>query len=112
MCRVLGFDESLFYRLNKLESTISLNLQYRMNKTIMELANRLTYENRLKCANEVVSTATINIDFNVCFFFLIYNLNIQIYPYLCFFPTHFRINHFKVLINWPKHVYRAASKIQ
>lgn len=63
--RILGFDESLFYRLDKPESTISLTLQYRMNETIMELANRLTYENRLKCANEIVSTASIDIDFTV-----------------------------------------------
>lgn len=54
-----GADESLFKRLDSSAATKVLNLQYRMNKTITKLANNLTYQGDLKCANTAVETATI-----------------------------------------------------
>lgn len=58
-------DESLFVRLDGLGATVSLTLQYRMNKIIMELANRLTYKSQLKCANKSVENATLQFNTNV-----------------------------------------------
>lgn len=57
--RKLGADESLFQRLDSPEATVVLSLQYRMNKTIVKLANSLTYEGALKCANNAVESATM-----------------------------------------------------
>ena len=57
----LGADESLFKRLDCAAATRVLNLQYRMNQTITKLANGLTYNGALKCANEGVGKATIQI---------------------------------------------------
>ncbi|KAL3284071.1 hypothetical protein HHI36_018239 [Cryptolaemus montrouzieri] len=57
----MGMTETLFDRLQSLESTISLTLNYRMNKTITDLANSLTYNGELLVANESVGTSTLNI---------------------------------------------------
>lgn len=57
-CRKLGADQSLFARLDSDNATVALTLQYRMNKTIMKVANDLTYHGALKCANEEVANAT------------------------------------------------------
>lgn len=54
----MGADESLFARLDSAEATVVLTHQYRMNKTIMKLANDLTYHGALKCANDDVANAT------------------------------------------------------
>lgn len=59
--RTLGADESLFERLDSLESTMVLGLQYRMNRVITKLANNLTYEGQLKCANQTVEKAAMNV---------------------------------------------------
>lgn len=59
--RQLGADESLFARLDSPEATIALTHQYRMNKTIMKLANDLTYHGALKCANDTVANATFKL---------------------------------------------------
>lgn len=59
--RVLGANESLFERLDCSESTFVLGLQYRMNKTITKLANSLTYNGQLMCANDVIGKAKIEI---------------------------------------------------
>lgn len=59
--RSFGADESLFERLDSTESTMVLGLQYRMNRVITKLANNLTYEGQLKCANDQVEKATVNI---------------------------------------------------
>lgn len=58
VCRKLGADESLFARLDSTSATVTLAHQYRMNKTIMKLANDLTYHGALKCANDEVANAT------------------------------------------------------
>lgn len=57
--RKLGADESLFQRLDSSIATVVLSLQYRMNKTIVKLANSLTYKGALKCANNSVALATM-----------------------------------------------------
>lgn len=41
--------------------TAVLNEQYRMNETITCLANRLSYNGKLKCANDSISKATVQI---------------------------------------------------
>lgn len=58
--RKLGADESLFARLDTPDATVSLTHQYRMNKTIMKLANDLTYHGALKCANDDIANATFS----------------------------------------------------
>lgn len=57
----MGADESLFARLDSPNATVSLTLQYRMNKTITKLANGLTYRGQLKCANAEVENATLKL---------------------------------------------------
>ncbi|XP_011497462.1 PREDICTED: DNA replication ATP-dependent helicase/nuclease DNA2 [Ceratosolen solmsi marchali] len=57
--RKLGMNESLFFRLNSENNTISLLLQYRMNKCIMNTANKLTYNNQLRIGNEIIGNATL-----------------------------------------------------
>lgn len=59
--RSLGADESLFERLDSPGSTMVLGLQYRMNRVITKLANSLTYDGQLKCANESVETAAMKV---------------------------------------------------
>ena len=59
--RSLGADESLFERLDSPECTMVLGLQYRMNRVITKLANALTYEGQLKCANEEIEKASMKV---------------------------------------------------
>lgn len=59
--RVLGANESLFERLDSENSTFVLGLQYRMNQTVVKLANNLTYNGQLQCANDVVAKAKLEI---------------------------------------------------
>lgn len=59
--RSLGADESLFERLDTDESTMVLGLQYRMNRMITKLANNLSYEGQLKCANESIEKAVMSV---------------------------------------------------
>lgn len=59
--RKIGANESLFERLDSKEATMVLGLQYRMNKTITKLANNLTYNGELKCADESVEKAVMDI---------------------------------------------------
>lgn len=54
-------NESLFDRLNKEQATIALNLNYRMNKPITNLANILTYNGELLIANDNVAKANLNL---------------------------------------------------
>lgn len=57
----MGAEESLFRRLDSEAATVTLTLQYRMNKTITKLANDVTYKGSLKCGNEAVSSATLSV---------------------------------------------------
>lgn len=57
-----GADETLFQRLDCPEATAVLSLQYRMNRTITRLANQLTYGEALKCANEQVELAKLQLE--------------------------------------------------
>lgn len=59
--RQLGADESLFARLDSPEATVTLTHQYRMNRTVMKLANDLTYHGQLICANDAVANATFKL---------------------------------------------------
>lgn len=59
-CRELGMGESLFARLDDAGATFDLNLQYRMNKTIMHLSNELMYSGLLQCgSSEVADTCLV-----------------------------------------------------
>ncbi|XP_059053680.1 DNA replication ATP-dependent helicase/nuclease DNA2 [Achroia grisella] len=60
--RRLGMEESLFHRLMKEDVTSTLQLQYRMNQAIVNIANKVAYTDRLKCANVQVATANLTID--------------------------------------------------
>lgn len=57
----LGADESLFERLDSPEATTVLGLQYRMNRIITKLANDLTYNGALKCADDEVEKAVMKV---------------------------------------------------
>ncbi|BFG01759.1 DNA replication ATP-dependent helicase/nuclease DNA2 [Drosophila madeirensis] len=56
-----GADVSLFDRLDSPENTAVLSVQYRMNSTINRLANLLTYEDELQCANHSVARANLQL---------------------------------------------------
>ncbi|GAB0093773.1 DNA replication ATP-dependent helicase/nuclease [Sergentomyia squamirostris] len=55
----LGGGESLFKRLQRPEVVASLRMQYRMNSTITNVANNLSYNGVLICANRTVSNKVI-----------------------------------------------------
>lgn len=57
----MGAEESLFKRLDSEAATVTLTLQYRMNRTITKLANDVTYKGSLKCGSDAVSSAILNI---------------------------------------------------
>ncbi|CAI5701481.1 unnamed protein product [Peronospora effusa] len=58
-----GMDVSLFRRLAEAhpEATQQLSYQYRMNRDIMLLANRLVYDNKLKCGSFQVASNHLDI---------------------------------------------------
>lgn len=58
-------EESLFHRLMHLEATSTLQLQYRMNQALADLANKVAYDGRLKCADEKIAQATMDINVKV-----------------------------------------------
>ncbi|CAG9821751.1 unnamed protein product [Phaedon cochleariae] len=55
----MGMSESLFERLYQENAVTSLNLNYRMNRRITEVANGLTYNGELLIGNEMVANATL-----------------------------------------------------
>lgn len=60
--RALGMSESLFKRLERNESAVvQLTIQYRMNRKIMSLSNKLTYEGKLECGSDRVANAVITL---------------------------------------------------
>lgn len=59
-------SESLFERLQTLHANVTLNLNYRMNKPITQLANGLTYNGELLTANDDVANSHLHLPkFNV-----------------------------------------------
>ena len=61
--RKLGMTKSLIEQLDCHEdAVVTLTTQYRMNRSIMRIANDLTYDGKLKCANDEVSESTIEVD--------------------------------------------------
>ncbi|XP_069064158.1 DNA replication ATP-dependent helicase/nuclease DNA2 isoform X1 [Pleurodeles waltl] len=60
--RDLGMNESLFKRLEKnKDAVVQLTVQYRMNRQIMTLSNKMVYEGKLECGSERVATATVQL---------------------------------------------------
>lgn len=59
--RELGMDVSMFDRLDRPSVTAVLHVQYRMNGSIAELANKYTYNGSLQCANDTVKYATLKL---------------------------------------------------
>ncbi|KOB78641.1 DNA2-like helicase [Operophtera brumata] len=57
----LGMEESLFHRLMREDATSTLQLQYRMNQALADIANKVAYNDRLKCADEKVAQAKLNV---------------------------------------------------
>lgn len=58
--RALGMSESLFKRLERNESAVvQLTVQYRMNRKIMSLSNKLTYAGKLECGSDRVANAVL-----------------------------------------------------
>ncbi|CAK9803234.1 DNA replication ATP-dependent helicase/nuclease DNA2 [Anthophora quadrimaculata] len=57
VARKLGADESLFVRLDSKKNTVCLTKQYRMNKNIMYVANKLTYNDMLEAGNTLIENA-------------------------------------------------------
>lgn len=54
-------DVSMFERLDRPSVTAVLHMQYRMNGSIADLANKYTYNGRLQCANNTVKHATLRL---------------------------------------------------
>lgn len=59
--REMGMSESLFARLDSPDATVCLDVQYRMNQAITDVANGIAYDGQLKCGNEQVSNATLRL---------------------------------------------------
>ncbi|XP_074594550.1 DNA replication ATP-dependent helicase/nuclease DNA2-like [Brevipalpus obovatus] len=57
--RVEGLGESLFTMLLETTQSISLPIQYRMNREIMSRPSQLFYRSTLKCGSEQIATAVI-----------------------------------------------------
>ncbi|RTG89301.1 DNA replication ATP-dependent helicase Dna2 [Schistosoma bovis] len=51
--------------LSKKGYVTELTIQYRMNSKIMALSNKLTYKNKMSCANSCVSQATLKLNPNI-----------------------------------------------
>ena len=56
-----GYDVSLFRKLSEdhPDTILSLTSQYRMNESIMSIANHLVYQNQMQTACNEVSTGTL-----------------------------------------------------
>ena len=67
VARDLGMDKSLFSHLEDKDNTIALSVQYRMNETIQDLANFMTYDGQLECGSDEVAgqIVDLNLDDNI-----------------------------------------------
>lgn len=54
-----GLSDNFFSLMANPNSTVKMNLQYRMNRCINQLANGLMYENQMVCANTQLERAYI-----------------------------------------------------
>ncbi|KAL1428664.1 hypothetical protein MTO96_003014 [Rhipicephalus appendiculatus] len=59
--RKKGMDVSLFARLERPENTVVLPVQYRMNREITALCNKLTYAGQLECGSDNVANASLSL---------------------------------------------------
>lgn len=76
----------MFERLDRPSVTAVLNVQYRMNGPIAELANKYTYNGSLQCANDTVKYTTISLqELNASL--ILYNLNVK---HLCTIFLNYR----------------------
>ena len=57
----LGMDVSLFSHLERDDNVIPLNIQYRMNKILMDFANHLTYQGQLEAGSDEIANRTLNV---------------------------------------------------
>ncbi|CAH2986279.1 unnamed protein product [Chilo suppressalis] len=62
--RRLGMEESLFHRLMIDEATSTLQLQYRMNRPLTNVANKVAYNGQLQCAGDKVADSRLDINLN------------------------------------------------
>ncbi|GFS22048.1 DNA replication ATP-dependent helicase/nuclease DNA2-like [Elysia marginata] len=60
--RKLGMDISLFAQLDNRGATYDLSMQYRMNRVIMDLSNKLVYNGKLQCGDTSVAEQCLHID--------------------------------------------------
>ena len=77
-------DTSLFKSLSDShpEAVVTLNYQYRMNMDIMSLSNRLVYKHQMKCGNDVIANAKLDLcrfgqvemDSSMCLFICLFCL--------------------------------------
>ena len=58
--REMGLENSLFTHLATKDNTIPLNIQYRMNSTVMKVANELVYDGQLESGSETISNRVLN----------------------------------------------------
>lgn len=68
----------MFERLDRPSVTAVLNVQYRMNGPIAELANKYTYNGSLQCANDTIKYGTIALkalDVSLNVLITLYDLN-------------------------------------
>ncbi|XP_037512396.1 LOW QUALITY PROTEIN: DNA replication ATP-dependent helicase/nuclease DNA2-like [Rhipicephalus sanguineus] len=59
--RKKGMDVSLFARLERPENTVVLPVQYRMNREITTVCNKLTYAGQLECGSDDVANASLSL---------------------------------------------------
>lgn len=61
--REQGMDVSLFKELSAAhpEAVVTLNVQYRMNESIMSLANSLVYNNSMTCGNSSMTDSCLDL---------------------------------------------------
>lgn len=67
--RLAGLGETMFDILSRQktddrweDNCVSLTVQYRMNREIMRIANRCTYDNQLSCASDWVANSTLDLN--------------------------------------------------
>ena len=66
--RLAGLDQTLFDILSRQktddlweDNSVSLTIQYRMNREIMRIANSCTYDHKLSCASDEVANSTLDL---------------------------------------------------
>nr|XP_022919346.1 DNA replication ATP-dependent helicase/nuclease DNA2 [Onthophagus taurus] len=63
--RLKGMSETVFDRLQSDVGMVTLNINYRMNATITDIANKFMYDGELKIGKDSISNATLNFDTSI-----------------------------------------------